>query len=377
MKGKVGVILLVAAVALSGVAWYVAQQREQATEANFASKPLLPDLAKRVNDVTALEVESLKGRFRIERAGEYWVMPTKDGYRVKGDILRKNILGIAELQTIEPRTDKPELYDRIQVSDPAAYKPADEAAKADPGPIKVKLLDAKNTPLAELIVGKVRTREIGPKPAELHVRLVSDTKSWLAKGRVDLPADPVAWLDKDMVRIERARVASTTIRHSDGEVLELVRTNGENGTAKDDFKPAQAIPAGKKLSSQYDTNSAPGALAFIAFDDVARAAAHDFSKANVTEIVTLDGVRATVRSLPAADKKAWVTIQLGYDPALVKEDKDNAALLKREDAQKQVDEANGRMNGWSYLVSEYAARDLLRRFSELLEDEKPKEEKKD
>lgn len=377
MKGKLGIVLLVAAVALSGVAWYVADRREQATEADFAAKPLFPGLPKRVNEVTAIEVESLKGKFRIELAGENWVMPAKDGYRVKADILRKNVLGIAGLESIEPRTDKPELYDRIQVSDPAAYKPADEAAKGDPGPIKVKLLDAKGVALADLVVGKVRTREIGSKPAELHVRLVNEAKSWLARGRVDLPADPVAWLDKDMVKIERARVASATITHSDGEVLELVRTNGENGTAKDDFKPAQALPEGKKLSSQYDANSAPGALAFISFDDVARAAAHDFSKANRTEIVTLDGIRATVRSLPAADKKAWITLQLAYDPALVKEDKDNAALLKPEAAQKQVEEANSRMNGWAYLVSEYAARDLLRRLPELLEDEKPKEDKKD
>jgi len=376
MKGKLGIILLAAAIALSGIAWFVAQRRDQATEANFTTKPLFADLPKRVNDVTALEVESLKGRFRIERAGEHWVMPSKDGYRVKADILRKNVLGIAELQTIEPRTDKPELYDRIQVSDPAAYKPADDAAKGDPGPIKLKLLDAKNVPLAELIVGKVRTREIGPKPAELHVRLVSDTKSWLAKGRVDLPADPVAWLDKDMVKIERARVASASIRHMDGEVLDLVRTNGADGTAKDDFKPAKPLPAGKKLSSQYDANSAPGALAFISFDDVARAAAHDFSKANVTEIVTLDGVRAVVKSLPAPDKKAWITVQLSFDPALVKEDKGNTTLLSAEAAQKQVEEANSRLNGWSYLVSEYTARDLLRRLAELLEDDKPKDDKK-
>ncbi len=377
MKGKLGIILLVAAIGLGGVAWYVADRREQATEADFAAKPLFPGLPGKVNEVTALEVESLKGKFRIELAGQYWVMPSKDGYRVKDDILRKNVLGIAGLESIEPRTDKPELYDHIQVSDPAAYKPVDEAAKNDPGPIKLRLLDAKNVALADVIIGKVRMREIGPKPAELHVRLVSDARSWLARGRIDLPADPVAWLDKEMVKIERARVAAATIAHSDGAVLELVRTNGENGTAKDDFRPAEPIPAGKKLSSQYDANSAPGALAFISFDDVARAAAHDFSKADRTEIVTLDGIRATVRSLPAADKKAWVTVQLAYDPALVKEDKDNAALLKPEAAQKQVEDANARMNGWAYLVSEYTARDLLRRLPELLEDEKPKEDKKD
>src|SRR3546814_8580285 len=57
-----------------------------------------------------------------------------------------------------------------------------------------------------------------------------------------------------------------------------------------------------KISSQYDVNAVAGVLSWMTFDDVAKAADHDFSKATVTELKTLDGVHAMIRSIPAMDK---------------------------------------------------------------------------
>ncbi|WP_374631017.1 hypothetical protein [Ferrovibrio sp.] len=376
MRGKTWAILLVAAVAVGGGAWYITAQRDRATQADFATKPLFPDLAKRVNDVAVLELETTKGKIRIQRSNDGWVLPEKAGYRAKIDLTRKNILGIAGLETLEPRTDKPELYSLIQVNEPKDYQPADEAAKSDPGPILARLLDDKGQVLAAVIVGKVKTRELGSRPAEIHVRKLGEARAWLAKGRVDLPADAGAWLDKDMVKIERARVAAAHVQHADGEKLDLVRTNAADGTSKDDFRPSR-IPAGKKVASQYDVNSLPGALAFISFDDVAKADSQDFSKATLSVIETLDGIRVSIKSIPAADKKAWITLALDYDPALVKQDAENTVLLNEEAAKKQVADSNARLQGWTYLVSEYTARDITRRLADLLEDDKPKEEKKD
>lgn len=373
LRGKGWALLIAAAVVASGIAWYVAVQRDKATEATFATKPLFPGLSAKVNDVTALSLETAKGKFRIEKAGENWVIPEKGGYRAKADMVRKNIIGIAELETVEPRTDKPELYDFLQVGEPSAWKPTDEAAKSETGPIRAQLLDAKGSVLASVIIGKVKTRESGGKPAEIHARLDNEARAWLARGRVELQADATQWLDKETVKIERSRVAEAFIRHPNGERLHIIRKpDPEN---KDDFLP-EPVPAGKKMGSQYDVNSVPGALSFFTFEDAARAASQDFSKATEVEIRTLDGIRATLRSVPAEDKKAWVTIQLAYDPALVKKDIKAEGLLDEAAAKKQAEEANARLEGWAYRVSEYAARDLTRRLGDLLEDDKPAEPEK-
>src|SRR3546814_9389166 len=64
------------------------------------------------------------------------------------------------------------------------------------------------------------------------------------------------------------------------------------------------------------------ALPIFTFDDVARAEGKDFTKAVATEIVALDGLRATIRTIPAEgeDKKVWATISVAFDPARARPD---------------------------------------------------------
>lgn len=375
MRNKSWAFLLAAAIVLGGVSWWVAASRDSATEADFTTRPLFPDLTARVNEVAALEIATQKALFRIERGAtpDRWTMPSRDGYPVRADLVRKNILGVAALETVEPRTDKPEHYDLLQVSEPDQYKPADEAAKSDAGPILVRLADGKSEAMASVIVGKIKSYPVGGKPGQYHVRKPGEARAWLAQGNLELPADPAQWLVKETIKIERDRVAEATVTHPDGEVLKLVRAPAKPDSSGTDFVPAQ-LPKGMKIASQYDVNAVAGVLAFFSFDDVARAEGKDFSKATVTEIVTLDGLRATIRTIPAeTDKKVWATISVAFDPALARPD----AGVKPEDAQKQAEEAIARMQGWTYLLPESTARDLTRHLKDLIEPEKKDEGKKE
>lgn len=375
MRNKSWAFLLAAAIVLGGVSWWVAASRDSATEADFTTRPLFPDLTARVNDVAALEIATQKALFRIERGAtpDRWTMPSRDGYPVRADLVRKNILGVAALETVEPRTDKPEHYDLLQVSEPDQYKPADEAAKSDAGPILVRLADGKSEAMASVIVGKIKSYPVGGKPGQYHVRKPGEARAWLAQGNLELPADPAQWLVKETIKIERDRVAEATVTHPDGEVLKLVRAPAKPDSSGTDFVPAQ-LPKGMKIASQYDVNAVAGVLAFFSFDDVARAEGKDFSKATVTEIVTLDGLRATIRTVPAeTDKKVWATLSVAFDPALARPD----AGVKPEDAQKQAEEAIARMQGWTYLLPESTARDLTRHLKDLIEPEKKDEGKKE
>lgn len=377
MRNKTWAILVAAAVVLGGAGWWLATSRDRATEADFTPRPLFPGLMAKVNDVASLEISTPKALFRIERGAdaEHWTMPSRNDYPVRADLVRKNVLGIAGLETVEPRTDKPEHYDRLQVSEPDKYQPADEAAKSDPGPILVRLVDADTKAIAAVIVGKTKSYPVGGKPGQMHVRKPEEERAWLAQGTLELPADPVQWLVKDLIKIDRARVATATVTHPDGSVLRLVRGPKKDDGASVDFVLPD-MPKGMKIASAYDVNAVAGALAYLVFDDVARESEKDFSKATVTEIVTLDGVKAVVKTVPAEeDKKAWITIAASYDAALAKPDDGSKDLLTPDEAEKQVNAATRRITGWAYLVSESVARDLTRKLADLIEPEK-KDEKK-
>jgi hypothetical protein len=377
MRNKSWMILLGAAVILGGAAWWVATSRDQAAQADFTPRPLFPGLTSKVNDVASLEVATPKALFRIERgaSADQWAMPSRNGYPVRADLVRKNVLGIAGLETVEPRTDKPEFYDRLQVSEPDRYQPADEAAKADPGPILVRLVDADAKPIAAVIVGKTRSVPAGGKPGQMHVRKPDEARAWLAQGHLEIPADPVQWLVKDLIRIERSRVAAATVTHADGEKLRLLRGPEKTDGSGIDFVLAD-LPKGMKPTSAFDVNAVAGALSYPTFEDVAKASEHDFSKATVTEIVTLDGIRATIRTIPAGqDKKFWIAIAVAYDAALAKPNPDNKDLLSPDEAEKQANAAIRRVDGWAYLVPDYSARDFTRRLKDLIEPEKVEEKK--
>lgn len=379
MRNKSWAILVVAAVVLGGVGWWVAASRDRAAQADFTPKPMFPGLTSRVNDVASLEIATVKSLFRIERGAtaDQWTMPSRYDYPVRADLVRKNVLGIAGLETIEPRSDKPENYNLLQVSEPDQYKPVDDTAKADPGPILIRLVDKDAKSMGAVIVGKTRSYPTGGKPGQLQVRKPDEARAWLAQGTLELPADPVQWLVKDLIKIDKNRVATATVTHPDGEVLKVTR-----GPDKPDNTPVDFVlpdmPKGMKAGSPFDVNAVAGGLAYLGFEDVGKATDHDFSKATVTEIVTLDGVKAVVRTIPAADqeKKFWVVISASYDASLAKPNDANRDLLKPEEAQKQVKDAMARMDGWAYLVNDYAARDLTRRLKDLIEPDKKDDEKK-
>ncbi|WP_341894527.1 hypothetical protein [Ferrovibrio terrae] len=378
MRNKSWAILVAAAVIVGGAGWWVAASRDRAAQADFTPKPLFAGLTAKVNDVAGLEIMTVKTMFRVERGAtaDQWTMPSRHDYPVRADLVRKNVLGIAGLETIEPRSDKPAHYNLLQVAEPDQYQPVDDAAKSDPGPILVRLADKDAKSIAAVIIGKARSYPSAGKPGQLQVRKPDEARAWLAQGTLELPADPAQWLVKDLIKIDRARVAYATVKHPDSEVLRVNR-----GPEKTDNTPVDFVlpdmPKGMKAVSPFDVNAVAGGLAYLGFEDVTKAAELDFSKATTAEIVTLDGVKAVVRTIPAADqdKKFWLKISVSFDAALVKPDAAKE-LLKPEEAEKQVKEAAARMDGWAYLVNDYAARDLTRRLKDLIEPEKKDEPKK-
>lgn len=378
MRNKSWAVLLGAAVIIGGAGWWVASSRDQASQADFTPRPLFPGLTAKVNEVASLEIATSKALFRLERgaSAEQWSMPSRHDYPVRADLVRKNVLGIAGLETIEPRTDKPDYYDRLQVSEPDKYKPVDEAAKADPGPIMVRLVDADSKSIAAVIIGKMRSFPVGGKPGQIHVRKPEDARAWLAQGILELPADPVQWLVKDLIKIERSRVAHATVIHPDGDKLRVQRGPEKTDGSGIDFLLPD-VPKGMKPGSVFDINAVAGALSYPTFEDVTKAAEHDFSKATITEIVTLEGIKATVRTIPAEqEKKFWITIAVAYDASLARPNPANKDLLPPDEAEKQANAAIRRLDGWAYLVPDYSARDLTRRLKDLVEKDEPKKDEK-
>lgn len=339
------VLAVLTLLVIAAAAWSL-WQRRSATTAAIEQTLMFPGLAGRLNDVAVVEISGAKGVFRIQRDAEGWVVPEKSGYPAQADKVKKTALGLAELRTLEPRTDNPELYDRIAVGEPG---------KTGSDAVRIRLFDGNSGELAALIVGKIKTPETNARAAELYVRRPADARSWLASARLAPSADALEWVDREMLRVERKRVTDVVITHPDGEKVRLVKKEG-----KDEEFDLLDIPAGLDVSSQYDVSATAGGLEFISFDDVRRRSDIALGdKVTRTRFSAANGLTVEVHAA-SIDGKTWVKFDVAAD---------------KPDAQKEADEIKSRVAPWAYRIPDHKAKELMRRMSDLTKKPEPKDAK--
>ena len=285
MNAKAFMLLLgLAALAATG-AYFIALQpaatppaapgsaTSSATDARLA-----PALAERADEIATITISSgdadpvvltrdpnPEGNPNNDR----WLLASKVNFPVEPDRVRQLITTLAELRTVEPKTAKPELHERLAVQWP---DPQGEAADRDPAdfsprPTLVSITDADGEPIAEIILGDTTYAGGGPRH---YARLLDDNQSWLVSASVTIPRGPLGFVNTRFVELPRDSVRSVTITHADGETLELTRDDPEA-----DFR----LPDATELTNQPLANNTGNALAFVNFTDIADAkAALDHSR---------------------------------------------------------------------------------------------------
>ena len=373
MKSSTLGILVAATVVIVGGAGFALYQRQQASAVAAEGGPLLPGLLAKVNSAANLAVVGPKQSFTVVKgAGETWSIVEKDGYPAKGDVVKKAIIGMAELKVVEPRTANPDMYERLGVGEPGK----------DAEAVSLTLKDAAGAPLGAMILGKTKTYESGGKNGEYYVRVPGQKESWVATARLQAPGDALRWIDNSLSRLSRERIASVTITQAGEPPVKVVPDADKAG----EFR-LLGIPAGQKLKSSSDPNSTAGALDYLAFDDVKKADKVDFAKAPATAVYsTADGLDVTVTTV-TLDGKTWAKFAVAFDaaraaafkPAATKgeegKDKEPAPFDPKKVETEAADLAK-KLDGWAFQLSEGNAKPLLRKIADLLESETKDDEKK-
>lgn len=352
MRGRAWIVLLaVTAVAVAG-AVYSSFEREATMAGRGDLEPLFPGLDGRINDVAGLSVKGAGQSWTIRRVeGGGWVMVEKQDYPVSADKVKKAVVALARLRVLEAKTAKPELYAKIGVRDVD-----EEGSEA----VLLSLEDESGQGLAALLVGKTRKAETDTAPAEVYVRKPGAARAWLVEAHLDVKVALLTWLDRKMPKVERARVRRVVITHPDGEKIAI----GQDPEAPDTYELLD-VPEGEKVKTAYTVAAVAGALASLAFLDVAKAADKGFGEgATVSVLETSDGLRITA-TVKEDGEERWLQIAAAFDEALAGEDADAEAITK------EADEINARHGGWAYRISTYDAENFTRRMADLTEKVEP------
>jgi hypothetical protein len=323
MRPRTGVSLLIAGLIVLGCGWYFGPAGQSTERESVAAGRLMfPGLAPKLQDAARVEIVHQGKTLAIARHGNEWGLADRGGYPVQPTKLHALLAALTELRLDEKRTADPARFARLGVED---------AGEAKSGSDLVRVLDGSGKPIVQLLVGHRRSRPQGNLPDTVYVRLPGDNQSWLAEGKLEVDADPQLWLDRDIMQIAPARIATvaatrgaTTLQFArDGDKLIL--------RAPADHPPLDA-------DREADVGHA---LEALTLQDV-RPAKDAPGQPEASSVFTTDDGLAVTATLWHMDKNLWARFDVsGTDKARA-----------------EADRLRARLGGWAYQLGSWQEKAL-------------------
>ena len=247
-----------------------------------------------------------------------WLLPQKGGYPARGERVRELLVALTELRLAERRTADPGSLSRLGLDEPGARTRT---------ALLLRVLDGAGAPIAELVVGRRRTRTQAAAPGSAaesaYVRRPEGSQSYLAEGRLPVDADPRLWLDREVANLpeERVRAGGRAARRPDRGAPP------RRGPGRPP-RPRLSLPRHQPPTRSPSTRSA-ARMEGLTLLDVRPEAEAPGEPAGEGRFTLTDNLAITAR-LRQADGEVWLTLAAAGD--------DEAARL------------NARWRGWAYQV---------------------------
>ncbi len=339
-------LALLAAAALVGIvaALVALNQRAAVVAPKYPAETFFPGLAHQINEVTHIRVVSKKGgAFDVQFVPtKGWVLPGRANYPASFEEVRKALIGLAALETIEPKTASPGLFHYVDLDAPPKG-----------GGTLITLTDDKGRVLAELIAGK--SEDIGDAGGAvgLFVRKPGDNQSWLVRSPVELRAGQSDWMDHQLMDVDRTRVQEAEVKPASGPAFKVGR---EKPTDAFTLTP---MPKGREPAFPGAADAIAAAVSGFTFDDIKPAGELDFTTGASRMVTkTFDGLVVTTEVIKQGDDY-WARVFADAEPG-------------KPEAAKQAREIGVRVNGWAFKLESYRGALFASTLESLL---KPKEKK--
>jgi hypothetical protein len=383
MNGKFLAVILVTAVII-GLAWKVTDDRAPQTEVQRGA--LNPGLLEQVNSAHRVELRSAKSTTVLLRNGDDWHIENKDQFLAQPSQVRRALLQLADLRIVEAKTTSLARYPRLGVNDVT-----DENAEGT----LVKVDTADQQTLLELIAGHRRTGGAGD---QRYVRHAGEAQSWLVEGALDVPSDPIRWLETSIADVDTERVREVSI--TGPERVPIVLTKLERD---DDFFSLQNIPEGYEAKSKSTVSSIGALLLDLRFNNVATASrVADTAPQRHIELTTFDGLRVRIDEF-SLDEESYARFSFSFDEMPVagldgdiaatedslaqSDESESAAGTGSQDATDAIDSdvddtesvadeaarLAARTANWIYVLPDYKKRMFQRDFDSLIKEQQESE----
>src|ERR1700719_2416579 len=160
----------VATAVLVAIAIVVLATGDRGVSRAAPGQPAFPALAAKLGEVASVTVSRNGTTMTLIRDGDSWLVAEKGNYPANAAKLSQIVRAMADLSLVEPKTQNPDLYPRLDVEDPEHGKSALVAVK-----------DKSGGDLAQAIVGKRRYDRLGAGDDGVYLRTTGGGQTWLAR----------------------------------------------------------------------------------------------------------------------------------------------------------------------------------------------------
>jgi hypothetical protein len=328
MNGRRVGMLLGAALVIILLALWVSSRKVQIAD-NAAGSPVMKALKAQLNDVTEVRIakgDGSKSTLRKQPTG--WIVGERE-YPADTTKVRKLLIDLSALNTVEAKTSDPAKYALLGVEDVSTPTATGTRVEAVTG-----------QQVHGVIIGKTS----GSKSA--YVRAIDSKQSVLATPIVQAEADPKHWLDTTLLDIPETRIQEIEVAPSGTPAYKVAREKKE----QTDFT-VTPVPKGRELSSASVANGYGSALVLLALTDV--------KKQDGVKPITQEP-RVTFRTFDGLELQ--ITGRVEGDHRLI-------MIAPRSTAKETADEAQkleARVNGWMFEIPNYKYDALFRPLEEML-----------
>ena len=338
MQKRALISLAVATGVLVAIAIVVLTSGDRGVSRVAPGQPAFPALAAKLGNVASVIVSRDGTTMTFIRDGDSWLVAEKGNYPANAAKISQIVRAMADLRLVEPKTQNPDLYPRLDVEDP-------EHGKSN----LVAVKDKSGGDLAQAIIGKRRYDRLGAGNDGVYLRRPGEVQTWLARGTLDPSGDAVSWLDRQIIDISEKKIAKVTLTQPDGSKLVISRSAAEAKFAVED------APADAKFKSETTTIGPATALETLDLDNVKPAAELPVPNKDVAtaSFTTFDGLTVDLRMIER-DKSNWIVISA-------------TGSGSAEPEAKKIDE---RVSHWTYAIPAYKANLLKTKLADLVEPAK-------
>lgn len=307
--------------------------RAEEGRARFMPGEFLPGFAAHVKEATHIHMESRSGSFDVayDPTKNIWVLPARGNYPADFERVRQTLIGLAALQTVEPKTARADWLPFIGLDAPPKGSGTTIAVTDKAGKI-----------LASLITGNAADLENAQGATGIFVRRPGENQSYLARTVFPLRSNVADWLETGVMSIEPARLNSVTITPLKGTPFTIARPN----TSSREYRLEGPPPPKGRAVNPAVVNLVPQLITGFGFVDVQPASKLDFSRSVHLAAHTFDMQNIRIDAV-SADNAVWVRVSAQPDPGTPTMQKQEAAMI------------NARGADWAYKLSSDKGRLLM------------------